>query len=257
MKNLVKMFGALLLVTSTVYAADNSIYIDQAGSSSTIDLKQDGSANKIYGVGDSEGTAATFTGGSQTIDIRQIGASNLLGIDADTDVVSGVGVDLTYIITGSNSVASIDINGDGLGVAANNTIDIRQTGDYNDLILDLLGTGNSLTATATGGSYNDFNFTIDADATTVNTAISGGGGNTTTLVLGTDKATVDITAVGASNTISLTQSGAGDATNGMNFDLDINGSSNSVTTTQSGSQFNDVDVNITGSTNTWTITQED
>ena len=130
------MFGALLLVASTVYAADNSIYIDQAGSSSTIDLKQDGSANKIYGVGDSEGTAATFTGGSQTIDIRQIGASNLLGIDADTDVVSGVGVDLTYIITGSNSVASIDINGDGLGVAANNTIDIQMTGNYNDLMLE-------------------------------------------------------------------------------------------------------------------------
>ena len=257
MKNLVKMFGALLLVTSTVYAADNSIYIDQAGSSSTIDLKQDGSANKIYGVGDSEGTAATFTGGSQTVDIRQIGASNLLGIDVNTTVDSGVGVDLTYIITGSNSVASIDINGDGLGVAANNTIDIRQTGSYNDLMLDLLGTGNNLTATATGGDYNDFNFTIDADTTTVNTAISGGGGNTTTLVLGTDKATVDITAVGASNTISLTQSGAGDATNGMNFDLDINGSSNSVTTTQSGSQYNDVDVNITGSSNTWTINQTD
>ena len=96
MKNLVKMFGALLLVASTVYAADNSIYIDQAGSSSTIDLKQDGSANKIYGVGDSEGTAATFTGGSQTVDIRQIGASNLLGIDVNTTVDSGVGVDLTY-----------------------------------------------------------------------------------------------------------------------------------------------------------------
>jgi len=124
-------------------------------------------------------------------------------------------------------------------------------------MLDLLGTGNNLTATATGGSYNDFSFTIDADETTTGIAISGGGGNTTTLVLGTDKATVDITAVGASNTISLTQSGAGDSTHGMNFDLDINGSSNSVTTTQSGSQYNDVDVNITGSTNTWTINQSD
>ena len=257
MKNIVTKFITLLLSISVTFAADNSIYIDQVGGSSTIDITQDGSANKIYGVGDSEGTAATLTGNSQTIDIRQIGSSNLLGIDLDTDVVSGVGIDLTYYITGSNSVASIDVNGDGLGVAANNTIDIRMTGDYNDLFADILGTGNSLTATATGGSYNDFNFTIDADATTTGVAISGGGGNTTTLVLGTDNSTVDITAVGASNTISLTQSGAGDATNGMNFDLDINGSSNSVTTTQSGSQFNDVDVNITGSTNTWTITQED
>jgi len=257
MKNLVTVFGALLLVTSMAWAADNSIYIDQIGSSSTIDLQQDGSANKIYGVGDSEGTAATFNGSSQTVDIRQIGASNLLGIDINTTIVSGVGVDLTYYITGSNSVASIDINGDGLGVAANNTIDIRMTGDYNDLFADILGTGNSLTATAVGGSYNDFSFTIDADTTTTGVAISGGGGNTTTLTLGTDTSTIDITAVGASNDITLTQSGLGDAINGHNFDLDITGSSNTFGATQSGTQFNDIDVNITGSGNTWTINQTD
>ena len=258
---LVKLLGAILLVMSlNVFSADNSIYIDQVGGSSTIDITQDGSSNKVYGVGDSEGTAATFTGDSQTVDIQQTGSSNLLGIDLDTSVSSGVGIDLTYYITGSNSTASIDVNGDGLATTApaNNTIDIRMTGDYNDLTFDLLGSGNSLTATATGGSYNDFNFTInDADSTTTNVAISGGGGNTTTLNLGTDNATVDITAAGASNTISLTQSGAGDATYGHNFDLDISGSSNSFTATQSGSQYNDIDVNITGSSSTWTITQED
>ena len=255
MKNLVKMFGALLLVISTAWAADNSIYIDQAGSSSTIDLKQDGSANKIFGVGDSEGTAATFTGGSQTIDIRQIGASNLLGIDADTDVISGVGVDLTYIITGSNSVASIDINGDGLGVAANNKIDIQQTGDYSDLIFDLLGSGNDLTASTTGGTLNDLTFDIDADDLNTVIAVSGGGGNKTTMTLGTDSSTVNYTASGASNELTLTQSGTG-GVSGHNFDLDITGSSNELTVTQSGNAMYDTDVNITGSTNTWTIIQE-
>jgi hypothetical protein len=256
MKNIVTMFITLLLTISVTFAADNSIYIDQVGGSSTIDITQDGSANKIYGVGDSEGTAATLTGNSQTIDIRQIGSSNLLGIDLDTDVVSGVGIDLTYYITGSNSVASIDVNGDGLGTAANNTVDIRMTGDYNDLTFDLLGTGNSLTATATGGSYNDFNFTINADSTTSSIGISGGGGNTTTLNLSSDSATVDIAAVGASNTTSVTQSGLG-GINGMNFDLSITGSSNSVTSSQTGSQDNDIDVNITGSGNTWSIIQSD
>ena len=100
MKKLVKIFGVLLLTMSVAFAADNSIYINQAGSSSTINLKQDGSANKIYGKGDSEGTAALFTGSSQTVDIRQVGASNLLGIDVNSTVVSGVGVNLTYYITG-------------------------------------------------------------------------------------------------------------------------------------------------------------
>ena len=254
---LVKMLGAILLMMSmSLYSADNSIYIDQVGGSSTIDITQDGSANKVFGVGDTEGTAATFTGDSQTIDIRQVGGSNTLGIDLNTTVTSGVGIDLTYYITGSNSVASIDVNGDGLGTASNNTIDIRMTGDYNDLFADILGTGNSLTATATGGNYNDFNFTINADSTTTNVGISGGASNVTTLNLSSDGATVDITSVGASNTYSATQSGVG-GISGMNLDLTVTGSSNSVTTTQAGGQDNDVTLGITGSGNTWSISQDD
>ena len=227
------MLFTLLLIMNLSFAADNSIYIDQVGDSADIDITQDGSANKVYGVGDSEGTAATLTGNSQSVDIRQVGSSNLLGIDLNTTVTSGVGIDLTYYITGSNSVASIDVNGDGQGTASNNTIDIRMTGDY-----------------------NDFNFTINADSTTSNVAISGGGGNTTTLSLSSDSATVDITAAGASNTIGVTQTGLG-GTNGMNFDLDITGSSNTWASTQSGSQDNDIDVNITGDSNNWSITQSD
>ena len=249
------MFGALLLVSSAVFAADNSIYINQIGSTSEFDVKQDGSGNKLYGVGDSEGTAAIFSGSSQDIDIRQIGASNLLGIDVQSDVDSGVGIELTYIITGSNSVASIDINGDGTGLAANNKIDIQQTGDYSDLIFDLLGSGNELTATTTGGTLNDLTYDIDADDINSVIAVSGGGGNQTTMTLGTDSSTVDYTGVGASNQVTLTQSGTGGAL-GHNFDLDITGSSNTVTTTQSGNAKYDTDINITGSTNTWTITQE-
>jgi len=246
----------LVMMLSFAHAADNSIYINQIGSSSTVNLLQDGAANKLYGVGDAEGTAALFTGDSQTVDIRQIGGANILGIDMNTTVASGVGVNLKYYITGSNSVASIDINGDGLGTAANNVIDIRQTGNYSDLIFDLLGTGNTLTATSTGGNYNDFTFTINGDGIATNVAISGGGSNATTLTLGTDSATFDLTAVGASNTITATQSGAGGAL-GHNFDLDITGSSNTWTSTQGGGQDNDIDVNITGSSNTWTIGQDD
>lgn len=244
------------MMSLSVFSADNSIYIDQVGGSSTIDITQDGSGNQVFGVGDSAGTAGTFTGDSQTVDIRQIGGSNTLGIDLNTSVTLGVGVDLTYYITGSNSVASIDINGDGQGTASNNTVDIRQTGDYNDLTLDILGTGNDLTATATGGSYNDFSITIDADSTTTNLAISGGASNSTTLNLSSDNATVDLTSAGASNTYSITQSGVG-GTSGMNLDLTVDGSSNSVTTSQAGSQDADITVDITGSGNTWSISQDD
>ena len=252
MKHIIFLYS--LFTISLAFSADNSIYIDQIGSSSTIDLKQDGGGNKIYGVGDTEGTAATFTGSSQTVDIQQIGGSNLLGIDLNTTVASGVGIDLTYYITGSNSVASIDVNGDGLGVAANNTADIQMTGDYNDLVFDLLGTGNSLTATATGGSYNDFNFTINADTTTVGVAISGGGANLATLNLSSDNAILDIDVIGASNNVGVTQSGIG-GVGGMFFDLDINGSSNVVTTTQTDVGDHTMNIGIVGSSNLVTATQ--
>ena len=246
----------LVMVFSVAHAADNSIYINQVGSSSTINVLQDGAANKLYGVGDSEGTASLFTGSSQTVDIRQIGGANILKIDMNTSVASSVGVNLKYYITGSNSVASIDINGDGQGTAANNVIDIRQVGNYSDLIFDLLGTGNTLTATTTGGTYNDLTYTINGDTIAATTAISGGGSNKVTATLGTDSATFDLTAVGASNEITATQSGAGGSA-GHNFDLDISGSSNEWTSTQAGGQDNDLDINITGNSNTWTISQDD
>ena len=217
----IKLFGIMLLTLSLAHAADNSIYIDQIGSSSTINIKQDGSGNKVFGVGDSEGTPANFTGSSQTVDIRQVGGSNILGIDMNTTVVSGVGVDLKYYITGSNSVASIDINGDGLGTAANNTIDIQQTGNLNDLIFDLLGTGNTINAAMTGGTLNDLTFDIDADSLTVDVAVSGGGSNTVTLELGSSSSDIDITTVGASNAVNSTQTGVGV------FDLDITANSSS------------------------------
>lgn len=245
-----------VMVLSFAHAADNSIYITQVGSSSTINVLQDGAANKLFGVGDSEGTAALFTGSSQTVDIKQIGGANILKIDMNTSVASSVGVNLKYYITGSNSVASIDINGDGNGTAANNVIDIRQVGNYSDLIFDLLGTGNTLTATTTGGTYNDLTYTIDGDTIAVATAISGGGGNKVTATLGTDSATFNLTAQGASNVITATQSGNGGSA-GHNYDLDIIGSSNAWTSTQAGSQDNDIDVNITGNSNTWVISQDD
>lgn len=258
MKKLTRLIMAMLMATSLVYAADNSIYIDQAGDNSTISITQDGSGNEVYDVGSgaTSTTAATLTGDSQTIDIRQIGAANKLKLGVDSTVLSGVGVNLTYYMTGSNSVATLDFNDDGAGTLANLVFDVRQTGSYNDLFADILGSNNTVTATATGGSYNDFNFTINADDVTVNAAISGGGGNTLTTNLTSDSGSVDVTAVGASNTFSITQSGVG-GTNGHGITLDVTGSSNSFTTSQSGAIDTTIDITSVGSNNTWSITTSD
>ena len=258
MKKLTRLFVALLLSTGLVYAADNSIYIDQAGDNSTISITQDGSGNEVYdvGAGATSTTAATLTGDSQTVDIQQIGAANKLKLGINSTVLSGIGVNLTYYMTGSNSVATLDFNDDGQGTLANLVFDVRQTGSYNDLFADILGSNNSVTAVATGGSYNDFSFTINADDVTVNASISGGGGNSLTTNLTSDSGLVDVTAVGASNTFSITQAGLG-GTNGHGITLDVTGSSNSFTTLQSGAIDTTIDITSVGSGNTWSITTTD
>ena len=136
----------MLLSTSTLFAADNSIYIDQAGDSSNINITQDGGGNQIYDVtsGSTSTDYATLSGDSQTIDIDQIGGSNVLKLGIQSTVLSGVGVNLTYFITGSNSVATLDFNNDGQGTLANLVFDVTQTGSYNDLFADILGSNNSV-----------------------------------------------------------------------------------------------------------------
>ena len=71
----------LALFASTTFAADNSIYIDQSGNDSTIDVTQTGAGNVvrgIQGVGTSNTTPAKIYGNSNSIDVQQIGSSNTL-----------------------------------------------------------------------------------------------------------------------------------------------------------------------------------
>jgi len=258
MLKLTKLFLLCLLSISVVFAADNSIYIDQAGDNSSINITQDGGGNQVYDVtsGSTSTDYATLSGDSQTLDIDQVGSGNILKMGIQSTVLSGVGVNLTYFITGSNSVATLDFNNDGQGTLSNLVFDVTQTGSYNDLFANILGLNNSVIATATGGDYNDFNFTINADDVTVNASISGGGGNTLTTNLTSDSGLVDVTSVGASNTFSLTQTGVA-GTNGHGIILDVTGSSNSFTTLQSGAIDTTIDIISVGSNNTWSITTSD
>ena len=60
-----KMLGAIFLITTlSVYGADNSIYIDQAGDNSTISITQDGGGNEVYDVGAGATTTTAATSSS-------------------------------------------------------------------------------------------------------------------------------------------------------------------------------------------------
>ena len=257
MNNYLKLMVAMIF-SASAFAADNSIYIDQSGDNSTIDITQTGAGNVvrgIQGVGSSNTTPAKIYGDSNTIDIRQIGATNVLSLGVSTSVATGraYGVDLTYYVTGNSGTAVINSNNAGTGTSGSNLIDVRQTGNSANINLNILGSKNDFIAVTSGGTGNSIISTITADETINNISMTGGGSNTLTQTISSNKATNNITTLGASNGIVLTQSGTA-GTNGHAFTLGLTGSSNTLNVTQSGTIDTTVNLLSNGSGNAWNIT---
>ena len=259
MYNYIKLWAVMLaLFATTAFAADNSIYIDQSGDNSTIDVTQTGAGNVvrgIQGVGSSNTTPAKIYGDNNAVDIRQIGSTNTLSLGVNTSTATGrsYGVDLTYYVTGNSGTAVINSNNAASGTSGSNFIDVRQTGNSAGLNLNVLGSKNDFTAVTSGGSNNSITATINADSTVNNISMTGGGSNSLTQTITSNKATNNITTVGASNGIVLTQSGTA-GTNGHAFTLDLTGSSNTFNVTQGGTIDTTVNLKSVGSGNAWNIT---
>lgn len=248
----------ILLLSFSAWAADNSIYVDQSGDNSTIDITQTGAGNVIrgiQGVGTGNTTPSKIYGDNNAIDIRQIGSTNTLNLGVNTSTATGraYGIDLTYYVTGNSGSATINSNNAGTGTSGSNFIDVRQTGNSAGINLNILGSKNDFTAVTSGGANNSITATITADETVNNISMTGGGANTLTSTQTSNKGRVDLTTVGASNTIVLNQSGTA-GTNGHAFLYNLTGSNNSMTATQSGTIDTTINVQSTGSGNTWNIT---
>jgi len=253
-----KVFVMILLLSFSAYSADNSIYIDQSGDNSSVDITQTGAGNVvrgIQGVGTGNTTPSKIYGDNNAIDIRQVGSTNTLNLGLKTSTASGrsYGIDLTYYVTGNSGTATINSNNAGTGTSGSNFIDVRQTGNSAALNLNILGSKNDFTALTSGGANNSITSTITADETISNISMTGGGNNSYTGTLSSNKGRVDLTTVGASNTIVLNQSGTA-GTNGHAFLYSVTGSNNSMTATQSGTIDTTINVTSTGSGNTWNIT---
>ncbi len=70
-----------LLISFSVYTADNEVYIDQSGATSNLDIEQVGGGGNIIGGSDATAGASNMTpldldGATMTLDILQKGASN-------------------------------------------------------------------------------------------------------------------------------------------------------------------------------------
>jgi hypothetical protein len=195
-----------LLGTTAAWASD--VYIDQAGSTSTIDITQTGDGNTVG----SAGTASTITGDNSDVDITQTGATNI------ADVSSSVGTSgtiLDYTATGSSNILAVEIDG-----AADTKLTATITGDSNELTLcGTLGTDAATGSSATCATG------VQADTTESTVAITGSS-NKVAIAAGAANAVNNIT-LGANvsssfNIVNLKQSGSDTPNVTLNMDGDSN-----------------------------------
>ena len=142
-----KLISLLLLMSYSVIADDNEIYVDQVGATANIDLEQLGSGNIIGGLLSTHGSMTPFDldGTTMTLDVNQIGntysadnsnvnvdvdgSTNTFTLDLATNALSS-GADIDTIVQGDSNTVNIDLDVD----SATNYIDLD--GDSNTVNYD-------------------------------------------------------------------------------------------------------------------------
>jgi hypothetical protein len=212
-KNLLAILTVgMLLVGGKAMASD--VYIDQAGSTSTIDITQTGDTNRVG----SAGTASTITGDGTNLDIVQTGDGNTADIAMSTGTS---GTTLDYKAIGGTNVLNVEIDG-----ASGTTATITKTGDSNEVtVCGVIGTpaSSGTSATCTSG--------VQANDTTTTLSITGSNNQ---VALGLDAAnavntiTVGGNVTSSNNIINLSQTGADIPV----VTLNVDGNTNAINITQ-------------------------
>ena len=229
-----------LLFAMTSYnaaAQDNTIYIDQVGSGSDINLTQDGSGNIIAGSLDGT-TAMKIDGDNSAVSISTVGSTNkvigniigttttVIDIDGDTNSLA-IDVDPTDTYGGDSSDIKIDLDGNSASIDLDIATDDQATG----LVLDwtLLGDYFNLDYNI---DSNDVDTYLDIDGDNVSIAYDADGydGHTSSITgvgsniditidqqstLQSDNVTVEFSGSGTTTTpatLCISQSDSGSAT---------------------------------------------
>ena len=182
MKNLISIFVMLSL---SVMADDNEIYIDQSGATANIDLEQLGDDGNI--IGGLESSAGNLTpldldGDSLTLDINQIGGSNTFLGDIWADNFTGY-----FNFDGSSNDFTIQVDPSNTYGADGSDVNVDVSGSSNDFTLDL--------ATTAMASNTDIDFIVNGD------------GNVFDFEINYDGATNYVDVDGDSNTVNFEGSG--------------------------------------------------
>ena len=211
----------MLLMSTAAMAAD--VYLDQAGSSSTIDITQQGDGNRVG----SSSERTTINGSSADIDISQSGSSNEVDIKTGSSTTAP---DIDIVQDGSSNVFNID-----LGSVSDPAIDLNVVGDSNKI--DVCGTlttnaSNAVDAVCGSDMSQDYvGIDIDiANSSDSNKIAIGRSGITGTDGTTEVKVSIGATTAGSDSNIvniiqdSTTESGV--------VDLTIDGTGNAINITQ-------------------------
>ena len=226
-----KLMSLVMLMSASIYGADNEIYIDQSGATANIDLEQLGSGNIMGGLNSVAGTltALDLDGLNLTLDINQIGDSNKFLGDITGDSITGF-----FEFDGDSNLFTIQADPTNTYGIDNSNFNVDATGDSNTFTLDV---GTSAMASNTdldwiiNGSSNTFDFDINYDG-------------------GTSYVDVD----GDSNTVNFTGSGYA----GGYFYLDQTGNSRTFNIQQLSTLDNDwLKILSTGNSGTVCVIQND
>ena len=229
MKNLKQLIATMIALP--LFAADNEIFVEQAGATANIDLEQLGSSNIIGGLNSIAGTltALDLDGINLTLDINQIGNTNKFLGDIYGDNVTGF-----FEFDGDSNTFTIQADPtDTYGISGS---------DYN---VDVTGSSNTFTLD-TGTSALSENLDLDW--------IINGDSNAFDFDINYDGATNYVDVDGDSNTVNFTGSGYA----GGYFYLDQTGNSRTFNIIQSSTLAADwLQINSTGSNGTVCVVQSD
>ena len=226
MTNAIKaLFVMLLMATSlSAYAQSttNSIYIDQVGGSSTINLTQKGQNNKVG----TEQNRFQIQGDSQTINMTQTGNGN----STNGQIIKADNIDYGVTVTGDSNTLTFD-HGDSASVAGS-TLTLGITGNSNDVSLTQGSTASSTNADqviSIAGDQNTYTSTINADDVKNRMTFSGDSNTYTMVQNGHTNKEVTSTVTGNSNNITVNQTST---LNVDKIDITHTGNSNTITINQ-------------------------
>jgi hypothetical protein len=222
------LVGALFayFISTSAWAQANTVYIDQIGNNTVIDMTQTGS-NNVIGTGSSN---TKSYGNNQQITISQIGNNNVAALN-----IQGNNSTVLSTVTGSLNNLTIDC-GAGQG-------NLNSCNDSN-ITANATGDSNNMTVTSGGKNLSNSNITGDTN----NLTITSGVDNSNNLI----GSKSEVTVIGGLNSITLVQDGVAGG-NGHDAKVQVTGDSNQVGVYQGGATDSKVDIKSLGNSNTITV----